>query len=157
MIPDARRAAIDDFLADYAHGLDDDAAEAWPGFFTADGVYQILTKEEHDAGLPLGIMLCEGHGMMRDRVRAMREANIFEPHHYCHVIGRARLAEAGTDEYAARSNFAVYRTMQRGETDLFASGKYLDRIVFEAGAPKFRQRLVVLDSRRIDILLVLPL
>ena len=157
MIAPERRAAIDDFLADYAHGLDDDQAEAWPDFFTADGVYQILTKEEHDAGLPLGILLCEGQGMMRDRMRALREANIYEPHHYCHVVGRARLEEAGADACTARSNFAIYRIMQRGTTDLFATGRYLDRIVIEAGAPKFRERKVVLDSRAIDILLVMPL
>jgi anthranilate 1,2-dioxygenase small subunit len=152
-----RRAAIDDFLADYAHRLDDDDAEGWPGFFTADGVYQILTREEHAAGLPLGIFLCEGHGMMRDRMRALRQANIVEPHHYCHVVGHARLIEQAADEFAARSSFAVYRTMQNGATDLFASGKYLDRIVFEDERPKFKERRVVLDSRRIDILLVLPL
>ncbi|MEQ9640664.1 MAG: aromatic-ring-hydroxylating dioxygenase subunit beta [Alphaproteobacteria bacterium] len=157
MVSVERRAAIDDFLADYAHGLDDDDAEAWPDFFTAKGVYQILTKEEHDAGLPLGIFLVEGHGMMRDRVRAMRDANIFEPHHYCHVVGRARLREADDGEIAARSNFAVYRTMQDGTADLFASGKYLDRIVFEGEAPKFKQRIAVLDSRCIDVLLVMPL
>jgi anthranilate 1,2-dioxygenase small subunit len=156
VIPDARRAAIDDFLADYAHGLDDDHAEAWPDYFTADGVYQILTKAEHEAGLPIGILLCEGQGMMRDRMRALREANIFEPHHYCHVVGRARLTPAG-DGYAARANFAVYRIMERGDTDLFATGKYLDRIVFEGETPKFKERKVVLDSRQIDILLVMPL
>ena len=37
------------------------------------------------------------------------------------------------------------------------TGKYLDAIVFEAGAPKFKERRVILDSRRIDVLLVFPL
>ena len=58
---------------------------------------------------------------------------------------------------AARSNFSVYRTMESGETSLFAIGKYLDRIVFESGVPKFSERRVILDSRSIDVLLVFPL
>lgn len=157
MVTAEQRAAIDDFLADYAHGLDDDDAEAWPDYFTPKGVYQILTKEEHEAGLPLGIFLAEGQGMMRDRVLAMREANIFEPHHYCHVVGRARLSDGENGEIAGRSNFAIYRIMQDGTQDLFATGKYLDRIVFDGDAPKFKQRTVVLDSRCIDVLLVMPL
>jgi 3-phenylpropionate/cinnamic acid dioxygenase small subunit len=39
----------------------------------------------------------------------------------------------------------------------FATGRYLDRIVRDGEALRFRSRRVVLDSRRVDILLVLPL
>ncbi len=44
-----------------------------------------------------------------------------------------------------------------GETTLFATGRYLDRL--DVGAiPAFRfiERLVVLDSQKIDTLLVIP-
>jgi anthranilate 1,2-dioxygenase small subunit len=47
--------------------------------------------------------------------------------------------------------------MQDGRSDLFATGRYLDRIVEEEGALRFAERVVLLDSRRVDILLVLPL
>jgi anthranilate 1,2-dioxygenase small subunit len=47
--------------------------------------------------------------------------------------------------------------MEGGRMDLFATGKYLDEIVLESGVAKFRERVIVLDSRNIDILMVVPL
>jgi anthranilate 1,2-dioxygenase small subunit len=47
--------------------------------------------------------------------------------------------------------------MRDGRMDLFATGRYLDVIVEEAGALRFRERIVVCDSSRIDTLLALPL
>jgi anthranilate 1,2-dioxygenase small subunit len=41
--------------------------------------------------------------------------------------------------------------------DLFATGKYLDEVGLDAGAAKFAERIVVLDSRNVDILMVVPL
>ena len=40
---------------------------------------------------------------------------------------------------------------------LFTAGQYLDRVVRAAASWKFARRLVVLDSRRIDTLLAIPL
>lgn len=148
---------VGNFLADYAHRLDDGRIDDWTGFFTQDAVYQVTTRENHEAGYPIGVMLCTGRGMMEDRVLALKTANVFEPHTHCHILGRPQLGQAAPGVVSARSNFSVYRTMESGETTLFAIGKYLDRIVFEAGQPKFSERRVVLDSRCIDVLLVYPL
>ena len=46
--------------------------------------------------------------------------------------------------------------MQDGDTMLFASGRYLDRIVL-APEPQYEERVVVCDSRRFDTLLAIPL
>ena len=40
---------------------------------------------------------------------------------------------------------------------IFACGKYIDRIVEDRGDLKFRERSIILESRRIDTLLVIPL
>ena len=150
------REAIEDLLAAYAEAIDDGKLELWPGFFTGNGIYQIITRESLDAGLPIGILYCDSRGMMEDRVRALRTANIYEPHAYRHLLGRPRLERAG-DGFDVRSNFCVYRIAQDGDTVTFATGSYLDRIVDDGGALRFMARRVVLDSRRVDILLVLPL
>jgi anthranilate 1,2-dioxygenase small subunit len=150
------REAIEDLLAEYAEAIDDGELERWPGFFTADGEYQIITRESHDAGLPIGILYCDSRGMMEDRIRALRTANIYEPHSYRHLLGRPRF-EVRDDGFDVRSNFCVFRIAQDGETATFATGRYLDRIVRDGEALRFRKRRVVLDSRRVDILLVLPL
>ena len=54
------------------------------------------------------------------------------------------------------ANFLVIRIMHNGETLLFASGKYLDRIVLSP-EPRYEERVVVCDSRRFDTLLAIPL
>jgi anthranilate 1,2-dioxygenase small subunit len=152
-----RHALIEDFLVDYAHAIDDGELKRWPEYFTEDGVYQIIPRESFEAGLPLGIMYCEGRGMMADRILALETANVFEPHTYCHLLGRPRLRQDSAGVYKARTNFNVIRTMQDGGGEMFAVGKYLDVIVFENGNPLLRDRRVVLESRRVDILLVIPL
>ena len=148
---------VENFLADYAHRLDDGRIDDWTGFFSADALYQVTTRENFEAGYPIGIILCEGRGMMEDRVLALKTANVFEPHTHCHIVGRPELKALPDGSISSRSNFSVYRTMESGETSLFAIGKYLDRIAFEGGEPKFRERRVILDSRCVDVLLVFPL
>ena len=87
----------------------------------------------------------------------MREANIFEPHRYCHVVERPRLHRNSANAFSARTNFIVNRTMQNGDMETYGCGKYLDLIDVSNDVPRFQRRIVVLDSRRIDILLVYPL
>ncbi|KGT79669.1 hypothetical protein MA20_11870 [Bradyrhizobium japonicum] len=145
-------------IASYAHAMDDGEIDRWPQFFTPNGIYHLTTKENHEASLPIGIMRCVGRGMMIDRVKAFHTANIFEPHTYNHVIGYPAMSyDKATGRVTARSNFQVIRIMEAGRMDLYATGKYLDIIQEEGGSLKFMERVVVLDSRNVDILLVVPL
>lgn len=148
---------LETFLAAYAHALDDARFEVWPEFFADTGIYHVTTRENFDANRPIGILYCEGRGMMHDRVDALRTANIFEHHAYCHIVGRAQAWTEADGTIGARSNFTVYRTMEDGQTALFALGRYLDRLIDTADGLRFTERRVILDSRRIDVLLVLPL
>ena len=152
----ATRARVEALLADYAHCIDDDRLEDWPDFFTQKCHYRIVTRENYDNNLPLSLIYCDTRGMLADRISALRTANIYEPHVYCHITGAARVWEEG-DVLRARSNFMIARTMSAGDTSIFACGRYLDTIVEEGGALKFRERVAVLDSRQIDTLLVIPL
>ncbi|MGH7042055.1 MAG: aromatic-ring-hydroxylating dioxygenase subunit beta [Acetobacteraceae bacterium] len=106
----ALRARIEDFLAELARVVDDDALEDWPGHFTEDATYRIVPREAYEAGQPIGILSCQGRGMMQDRVLALRTASIFEPHTYCHLLARPVLTRAADGAIAARSAFALYRT-----------------------------------------------
>ena len=151
------RAEIEDFITAYAHGIDDGALDDWPGYFAEDGVYQIITRETFEAGLPMGIMYCDSRGMMADRIKAMQTANIYEAHNYCHLLGRSRIDAESGGVYRARTNFNIIRTMQDGGSEMFAVGKYLDVIEIRDGRPLFKERRVILESRRVDILLVYPL
>ena len=151
------RDRICDFFADYADVIDDDYLEEWPKFFAQDCIYQITTKENYQSNLPVGIMYCEGRGMLEDRIRALRTANIFAPHTYCHLLGVSSFENITGNLLAVRKNFSVVRTKQDGTSDIFAVGKYVDEIIFTTDDLKFYSRRVILESRRIDILLVIPL
>jgi anthranilate 1,2-dioxygenase small subunit len=144
-------------LRDYCHSLDDGDFDRWTSFFKEDATYQITTRENLASGYPLGIVLCEGRGMMEDRIKALKTANIFESHTYCHITGPLAVRAEMEDRWAVRSNFAVYRTMYTGEMELFATGKYLDVVDTGNAQALFAERVVVIDSRRIDTLLVYPL
>jgi anthranilate 1,2-dioxygenase small subunit len=148
---------VADFYAAYAHTIDDDRLEEWPGLFTENATYRVVTRENFDAGLALALIYCDGRGMMEDRISALRTANIYEPHVYCHIISALRVLSREGAEIRCRANFAVLRTMAEGATAIFACGRYFDRLVSEAGQLKFRERLVVLDSQQVDTLLVVPL
>ena len=145
---------VEQLHARYAHALDDDRLEDWPNFFTEGGIYRIATAENEARGLPLPVVYCEGRKMLRDRVQSLRHANIYEPQRYRHIISSV-LIEEGKGFVKSTSSFLVARIMENGETMLFASGRYLDRISVKEML--YEERVVVCDSRRFDTLLAIPL
>jgi len=153
----ALRLRIDALYAEYAQVIDDDRLEEWPALFAESGKYRVTTRENYGKGLALAVMYCDGRGMMSDRISALRLANIYEPHVYCHLTSCVRVVESTAEEIKAQANFAVIRTMQEGEQTIFACGRTFDRIIEAGGRLLFKDRLVVLDSRQVDTLLVIPL
>lgn len=140
--------------SDYAACLDADRLEDWPGFFLDQCLYKITTADNHKRGYEAGVIYADSKAMLLDRVAALREANIFERQAYRHIVGMPRL---GAD-FRAETPFLVVRTMRDGRMDLFAAGRYLDRIDTAAdGALRFSERIVVCDSPRFDTLLAIPL
>jgi anthranilate 1,2-dioxygenase small subunit len=147
---------VENLHARYAHALDADRLEDWPGFFTEDGVYRIATAENEARGLPLPVLFAQGRAMLRDRVASLRHANIYEPQRYRHIVSSCLVESVSATEVRSVSSFLVVRVMQDGQALLFASGRYLDRIAL-APEPLYAERVVVCDSRRFDTLLAIPL
>jgi 3-phenylpropionate/cinnamic acid dioxygenase small subunit len=153
----ARRLELETLYTDYARCLDNDALESWPEFFTADCAYRVTTAENYEADLPLGLIYASSQAMLRDRVSALRQANIYEPQRYRHLISGIRIEREDGEGVDVTANFLVVRTMQDGTMTLFAAGRYVDRILRAGSEWKFARRIVVLDSRQIDTLLAIPL
>ena len=153
------RLRVEDLLARYVHCIDDGRLEEWPELFVEEGRYRVTTAENHERNLPLPIIYADSRAMLRDRVSALRQANIYEPQRYRHVVSSLLVERIDAKTVKAVSNFQVVRVMQTGESLLFATGRYLDRVRLEGegGRPRFEERLVVLDSRAIDTLLAIPL
>ena len=153
----AMRRGIDALIAAYAETIDDDRLEEWPGFFVEDCRYLITSRQSYEAGYRHGVVYAASKGMLADRILALRRANIFEPHRYRHIIGPTRVGNVADGVAEVRSNFIAVRIMHLGEMSLFAAGRYLDRISVAAAPYRFIERLVILDSDKIDTLLVIPL
>jgi len=151
------RLELHDLYTAYAACLDTDALEGWPEFFTEDSRYRITSAENYEADLPIGLIYATSKNMLRDRVSALRQANIYEPQRYRHLI--TGVAIAGRDEGGldVAASFLVVRTMQDGAMTVFAVGRYIDRVVRGPAGRLFARKDVVLDSRRIDTLLAIPL
>ena len=151
---------VQDLQARYVQALDDDRLEAWPDFFTDACRYLVTTADNLAQGYPLGMVYATSRAMLRDRVRSLRDANVYEAQRYRHLLG-APLIEAapsdGSDAIHAQTSFMVARIMHTGETMLFATGRYQDRVVRDGERFCFAEKLVILDSRLIDTLLALPL
>ena len=152
-----RRLELEALYTDYAHCLDNDALEDWPGFFVEDCYYRITSAENFGAGLPLGLVYLTSRSMLVDRVMALRKANIYEPQRYRHMIGAIKVESEGKGTIDVVANLLVVRTMQDGAMSLFAAGRYVDRLVRHNEGWKFTRKEVVLDSRQIDTLLAMPL
>jgi 3-phenylpropionate/cinnamic acid dioxygenase small subunit len=73
-------------------------------------------------------------------------------------VGTALVDKGADGTLTSTSSFIVVRIMHSGETMLFASGVYRDRIVVDDDdKPQIAERIVVLDSQQIDTLLAIPL
>ncbi len=151
------RMALEDLFARYVHALDDDRLEEWPELFTEDAVYQVTSAENHALGRPIGLIRCDNRAMIRDRVLSLRQANIYEAQRYRHAVCATLVDKYHRDEAVVRSAFTVTRIMHDGAMQVFATGRYLDRVVFTKAGPLFAERVVVCDSRQVDTLLAIPL
>lgn len=149
--------ALDRLNNDYVHALDAGELEDWPGFFSADGVYKILPRENHENGYPIAVMYCEGRGMMQDRIAAIRETLLFAPRTLRHITGNTRILEIERGVIRAQTNYAVFESTRESNTEVFNAGRYLDRVIVDDGALRYRERLCVYDSSWIPTSLIYPL
>jgi anthranilate 1,2-dioxygenase small subunit len=149
MIADAQSA--------YIRCIDDDRLEEWPSHFHGTCFYKITTAANEREGLEAGIVFANSHGMLADRISALRQANIYERQSYRHILGQPVIVSEKDEELRVETPFMVARILLDGETSIFASGVYKDLFRLDGGLPKLNERLVVCDSSRIDTLLALPL
>ena len=144
-------------LTRYAAALDNDRLEEWPEFFTQKATYRITSKTDAAENLPLGIIYCNSKNMMVDRITSTREANIYEEQSYRHIISTPLILDNSQEKIESETSFAVIRIMHTGDTMLFASGVYRDKVISTEDGLKFIEKTVILDSSRIDTLLAIPI
>jgi salicylate 5-hydroxylase small subunit len=151
------RLRIEDLYARYAACLDDRRFEEWPELFTDDCTYRIVPRENYDRGLPLATLSFESKGMLRDRVYAVTETLFHEPYYTRHIVS-GLLARADDDgSFHVQANYLVIRTKSGALSEVYNAGRYIDRIVDDGGALRFREKLCVFDSELIPNSLIYPI
>jgi salicylate 5-hydroxylase small subunit len=141
------------FYQRYAEALDSKQIDDWPEFFTDVCLYQVQSRENFDAGLPLSTLCFESKGMLKDRVYAIRETLYYEPYLQRHVVGVPIVttvhASPNGDLVHATASYAVFRTKPDHVTEVYNVGRYVDEILRTPQAPHgwlLRARRCVFDS-----------
>ena len=150
---------VEQLNARYVEAIDAGRLEEWPNFFDESGRYTVTTAENLERGLPLCLIYATSRAMLRDRVRSLRDANVYEAQRYRHIVGAPLIEPGENGVVLAQSNFIVVRIMHTGESILFASGRYRDRIAIDGqrSGLRFMERAVILDSHQLDTLLAIPI
>ena len=151
------RFEFEELLTDYTQCLDEGRLEEWPEFFTERGVYKIIGRENVEQERPLATMFCDSRTMMKDRVTAIRKALFFSPRYLRHLTSNLKIVGQEGAAWLAQANCVVLQTLQDEETKVFIAGKYVDKIVFENGGYKFREKIVVYDTLQIPSMIVIPI
>ena len=152
----AARLDVEEFHTDYCAALDAGRIEDWPQFFTDDAVYRITGRENVDAGMPVGLVYCEGMGMLRDRAFAIAKTAMFAPRYLLHYVANTRILGIDDGIISAQSNYLVLQTLVDEKTTIHQAGRYFDRFVRADGRLLIKERHCVYDTLLIDNSLVLP-
>ncbi len=149
---------IEDFNNAYAAALDDGRLNDWAEMFTDDAFYVIISRENADRGMPVGLVYCENKGMIQDRAFAMEKTEMFAPRYLRHIIGNTQiLGEDDNGDVRARANYVVVQVLfDRPDAKLHQVGVYHDKFRRVGGELKLAERRCVYDNLLVDNALCLP-
>ena len=149
---------VESFNAAYAAALDEQRLTDWTEMFTEDAFYVVISRENADHGLPVGLIYCDSKRMIQDRAFALEKTTMFAPRYLRHIIGNLQVVgEDGNGAIRARANYALIQVLyDRPEAKLHQVGAYHDVFRRVDGALKLAERRCVYDSLLIDNALCLP-
>ena len=152
------RYEIETFNAAYAAALDEQRLMDWAAMFTDDAFYSVVSKENFDRDLPVGLIHCEGKSMIRDRAFALLETAMYAPRYLRHMIANHVVTGEEKDgTITARANYIVLQVLfDRPDAKLHQVGIYLDKFRRVDGALKLAERRCIYDSLLIDNALCIP-
>jgi anthranilate 1,2-dioxygenase small subunit len=152
------RAEIEAFNAQYCATLDDQRLSDWAELFTLDALYVVLSRENADKGLPVGLIYCEGRGMIRDRAFALEKTSMFAPRYLRHIVGNLAITgERDDGSVTARANYVVLQVLyDRPDATLHQVGVYHDVFRRVDGVLKLAERRCVYDNLLVPNALCIP-
>ena len=147
---------IEDFHSDYAEVLERGDIEQWPSFFTEDAFYQVIARDNAESGLPLGLIYCEGKGMLKDRAYALKHTEMYAPRYLRLYVCNTRITGMEGALIRARASYLLLETNTDEPTRVHQAGVYRD--VFERGAQGLliKERRCIYDTVLVNNCLVFP-
>ena len=149
---------VEDFNNAYAAALDEQRLDDWAEMFTEDAFYIVISRENADRGLRVGLIYCENKGMIRDRAFALQHTEMFAPRYLRHIIGNLQiLGEETNGDIRARANYVVVQVLfDRPDAKLHQVGVYYDKLRRVGDRLKLAERRCVYDNLLVDNALCLP-
>ena len=149
---------VEQFNAAYAAALDEQRLADWVEMFTEDALYVVISRENADHGMPVGLIYCDSKAMIHDRAFALEKTAMFAPRYLRHIIGNLQVAaEDPNGAIRARSNYVVMQVLyDRPDAKLHQVGVYHDVFRRVDGALKLAERRCVYDNLLVDNALCLP-
>ncbi len=155
--PPALRARLADLYGAYDDALDEGDLERWAGFFTEACSYKITSRENYEAGLPLGMMQAESRAMLADRVSAIRKTTLYAPRLVRRLVSGVMLRAVDGDGMRLSASFALFQTMLNEPSTVFLTGRLYDRVIDDGGILRFAERICVTDATLVPTSLVFPI
>jgi anthranilate 1,2-dioxygenase small subunit len=148
---------VDQFNAAYAAALDEQRLADWVEMFTDDAFYVVISRENADKGMPVGLIWCDSKAMIHDRAFATEKTAMFAPRYLRHIVGNLQVLGEADGVIRARANYVVMQVLyDRPEAKLHQVGVYHDAFRRIGGALKLAERRCVYDNLLVDNALCLP-
>jgi anthranilate 1,2-dioxygenase small subunit len=149
---------IDQFNAAYAAALDEQRLDDWAEMFTDDGFYIVISRENAERNMPVGLIYCENKGMIQDRAFALEKTSMFAPRYLRHIVGNLQvLGDEPNGDIRARANYAVVQVLfDRPDAKLHQVGVYYDKFRRVGDQLKLAERRCVYDNLLVDNALCIP-
>jgi salicylate 5-hydroxylase small subunit len=144
------------FYDAYFEALDDGRLDEWPNFFVDDCLYQIIPRENYEAGQKLCTIQADSKGMLVDRARGIR-SQVFAPRYCRRFYSGLRVTGATDRQLEVRQNVVVMQTLVDKPSEILGCGVGRDRLIVDAeGQLRFLERTLVLDSEMVPNSFVYP-
>jgi anthranilate 1,2-dioxygenase small subunit len=150
------RWQVEELNYEYSDTLDKLEIERWPDYFTEDALYHVTSKENADAGLPAGLIYCEGKAMLKDRAFALAHTEYFMPRYTQHLVSGIRVRARDQGTVTAEASYLVLETLTDEPTRILQAGKYFDVLRQVDDRLLFKERRCIYHSLLVPNALVFP-
>ena len=142
----------------YLSALDRRDLESWLACFADEAGYVCITRENHDASLPVALMMDDTRARLKDRVKFVNEvwSGTFEDYATRHFVQRLDCKEVAKGRYEVLTNFMVSYTNRRGGSDILVTGVYEDGAEIAGTEARFISKRAILDTVTTPRYLVYP-